>query len=81
MGFLSDFGSFLGDVKAVNEEIDNIKNDVVSSVIDTASQAKNTVTDTASQVSGSTQQIASDVQQATGNVIGDIKRSLPKNDQ
>ncbi len=65
MGFLQDLGGFMSDVNALTEEIDNVKRDVVSSILDSATEVKQTIDDTAAELSQSAGQAKDIVRQST----------------
>ena len=65
MGFLQDLGGFMSDVNALTEEIDNVKRDVVSSILDSATEVKQTIDDTAAELSQSAGQARDIVRQST----------------
>ena len=65
MGFLQDLGGFMSEVYALTEEIDNVKRDVVSSIIDSATEVKQTIDDAAAEISQSAGQAKDIVRQST----------------
>lgn len=65
MGFLQDLGGFMSEVNALTEEIDNVKRDVVSSIVDSAAEVKQTISDTGAELSQSAGQAQDIVRQST----------------
>lgn len=65
MGFLQDFGSFMSEVNALNEEIDNVKHEVITSLVDSATGIKQTINDTASEISNSASETHDTIKQST----------------
>lgn len=64
MGFLQDLGSFISDVNAIGDEIDGVKKDVVDSLIDSASQVKETLSDASADIATMAEEVGSTVKQS-----------------
>lgn len=65
MGFLQDLGSFISDVNAIGDEIDGVKNDVVNSLVDSATQVKTTLSDTSADIAALAEEVGGTVKQST----------------
>jgi len=65
MGFLQDLGSFISDVNSIGEEIDTVKKDVVSSLVDSAIQVKSTLSDASNDIGALAQEVENTVKQST----------------
>ncbi len=72
MSFLSDLGGFLGEVKEFSDQIDGVKQEVTSSVVDAITQGKTITNTVVSDVSDS----VTTVQQTASSTVDDVVKSL-----
>ncbi len=77
MSFLQDLGGFINEVNSLSEEIDDVKRDVVSSLVEGAAQISQTLNDTKSQITD----VASDATGTIHQVGDDMQQSSQPSDE
>lgn len=75
MSFLQDLGGFIKEVNSITEEIDDVKHDVVSSLVDSATQIGQTLGDAKSQVADAANDVTSIIHQASNDVAQSAQSS------
>ncbi len=65
MSFIQDLGNFIGEVKAVGDELDTTKREIVATVADSTAQVKTTLSDTAAAITTTAQQASNQIKQST----------------
>ena len=68
MSFLSDLGSFLGDVQEFNEQLDTVKQEVTSSVIGAVTQVQQVTDDTTADLADNSTTIHATASEAVDSV-------------
>ncbi|OGL22321.1 hypothetical protein A2707_03270 [Candidatus Saccharibacteria bacterium RIFCSPHIGHO2_01_FULL_45_15] len=67
MGFFSDLTSIINDTKAITNDFQSLKQEVVTSVTDTVAQTKSVATDITQQVSDTASAVKKPIEDITKN--------------
>mgnify|MGYP001038400964 CR=1 FL=1 len=72
MSFMSDLGSFIGDIQSFSEQVDTVKQEVVSSVVHTVTHT----TQIGSQLADDVANSVDDVKSVAASTTDEVKQTL-----